>query len=92
MGCDVVENGQFKVVAVSAVDWTMWEDQQSMAELYKAQPLTAVVVGFLVREDDDYIWLAQQIFDDETNSCRKVVCIPKSCIEDRHDFEIGDDD
>jgi len=89
---DVAENGKFNVIAVSAVDWTMWEEQQSMMDVYKSEPLTAIIVGLLVREDSNYIWLSQQIFDDEHNSCRNVICIPKVCIEDRHDFEIGEDE
>lgn len=88
----VDQEGPFKVVAVSAIDWTMWEEQQSMIDVYKTEPLTAVIVGFLVRENDDYIWLTQQIFDDEHNSVRNMICIPKTCIEDRHDFSIGEDE
>ena len=55
------------------------------------QPISLVdverkLVGFLVDEDDEFVCLAQQVFNEDIPNIRFTVMIPKACIIDRRDI------
>jgi hypothetical protein len=77
---------ELQVTLVRAYDWTMFGDQMRLYDVDDLECLEIVVIGFLVREDDDYICLAQQLFNEEMPNIRFVVMIPKVCIVERKDL------
>lgn len=88
--CVVDEKGRLGVVVIQAIDWTMFGEQMALNDILSCDCLEVLVAGILVREDDEYVCIAQQVFDDESTSIRFTVMIPKVCILERHDFKIGD--
>jgi hypothetical protein len=91
MGHNVVsDDGKFKVACVYAVDWTMFGEQMRLSDIDDMEILHVLVTGFVVREDDDYLCLSQQIFDDEGYSIRFTVMIPKMCILEQWEMNLGE--
>jgi hypothetical protein len=79
--------GELQVTALLAYDWTMFGDQMRMSDIADHQCLEIYVVGFLVDEDDEFICLSQQVFNEDIPNIRFTVMIPKICIIDRKDLE-----
>ena len=49
---------------------------------------TQQAIGFLVNEDETYLYLAQEIDrHDGTGKCRGLICVPKACIYSRYELE-----
>lgn len=87
----LTEDGLFRICAVYAVDWTMFGEQIKLRDVPDMELLNVLVVGVIAYEDDDVLGLSQQVFDDEDHQVRFTVMIPKQCILERHEFEMGDD-
>jgi len=78
---------ELQVVALLAYDWTMFGEQMRLTDIEKHDCLKIFVVGFLVDEDDEFISLSQQVFNEEQPNIRFTLMIPKVCIIDRKDLE-----
>ena len=69
-------------VYIRAVDWGFYDGQLSPGETI--DHVTADVVGVIIHEDEQRIVLAQQVFMD--GGARKILSIPKVCIQIRRDL------
>jgi hypothetical protein len=78
---------ELQVTVLLAYDWTMFGDQMRLTDIEKHDCLQIYVVGFIVSEDDDFISLSQQVFNEELPNIRFTLMIPKVCIIDRKDLE-----
>jgi hypothetical protein len=65
----------------------MFGEQMRLTDIEKHECLKIYVVGFLVDEDDNFISLSQQVFNEELPNIRFTLMIPKVCIIDRKDLE-----
>lgn len=79
---------KLKVTVIYAHDWTMFGEQMRLSDIADQQCLQIYVVGFLVDEDDDFICLSQQVFNEDIPNIRFTVMIPKACIIDRKDVRL----
>ena len=57
--------------------WTFGDEEK---ELEKITPISITSVGYVIKEADTYICLAQNIGDEPDQFCN-VITIPKGCIE-----------
>jgi len=78
---------ELQTTVIYAYDWTMFGDQMRLSDIADHQCLQIYVVGFLVSEDDEFVCLAQQVFNEEIPNIRFTVMIPKACIIDRKDLK-----
>lgn len=77
-----MSEGKYPIVAVEAVDWALVSEQVDAS--HKFDVVHGAVVGFLVKETDDFISLSQQIFDNA--DVRATISIPKCTIKRRVDM------
>jgi hypothetical protein len=78
---------ELQATVIYAYDWTMFGDQMRMSDIADHQCLQIYVVGFLVDENDEFVCLAQQVFNEDIPNIRFTVMIPKACIIDRRDVQ-----
>lgn len=69
-----------KIVKVIAEDWAQYSNTVEI--VYPFQVSKAMVVGFVIKENDEKIVLAHQLFprDDSVDDVRYVTVIPKKMI------------
>lgn len=66
-------------VAVTAVDWTHTSHEQlDEDEAMDLSPVGVRLAGHLIKDSDDFVTLASQVFEDGTY--RHLVSIPTGCI------------
>jgi hypothetical protein len=73
---------KYPIVAVEAVDWAFQAAQVDISHDFDVTH--GLVVGFLVKETDDFISLTQQLFDND--DVRATMSIPKCTIKRRVDL------
>ena len=72
-----------KAIRLRAVDWATFGDQH-VPDDHKFEVTKGELCGFVVREDEEMLVLAQQIFTDGTY--RAVLVVPKVCILEREEL------
>ena len=70
----------------TALVTVLWEDA-SYSEYDHTGIIETILTGILVREDDDQIFIAMEIFAD--GKYRHVIAIPKSLIRKRRDTSVN---
>jgi len=83
------DDGKLGVVVILAHDWTMFAEQMRLSDIEDADILEVMVAGFVVREDEEYICVAQQVFNEDIPNVRFTVMIPKHCIIERQDLKMN---
>lgn len=81
---------KLSVVLLLVRDLTIFTDQMRIDDIHNQSILEIMVVGFLVREDDEYVCLAQQVFNEDNKSIRFTLMIPQNCIIERHEFRLNE--
>ncbi len=72
-------NLQPKTTSIRAADWGIYSEQ--LPADHDFQIVTGWIHGHVVKETDEFIALAFQVFDD--GGVRHVVTVPKVCILER---------
>ena len=75
-----------KVVVLKARDWTKYSGDWDSDFPFTLKE--AYVAGILIDENDEFLVLSQCFFS--TGAIRDVLCLPKTDVIWRKDFEIGD--
>ena len=76
-----------QVTVVYAYDWTMMAEQIRLEDIQAIDCLQIFVAGFVTHENEDFLCLSQQVFNEARPNVRFTVIIPKVCIIDRQDID-----
>lgn len=76
-----------QICVVLATDWSFYEAQACIENDFA--PIDAIIVGFIIYEDDEKIVLSHQYFPDQ-NEVRHTTVITKSSIIERYHLTVGD--
>jgi hypothetical protein len=74
-----------QICCVLATDWSFYETQASIDSDFT--PIDALIVGFVIHEDDDTLVMSHQYFPDQAE-VRHTTVITKSSILQRYHFTV----
>ena len=85
------EMQELQATVIYAYDWTMLAEQIRQEDIQAVDCLQIYVVGFVTYEDEEFVCLSQQVFNEARPNIRFTVIIPKVCIIERQDLKFNPD-